>query len=118
MTTQSVHRASYPNNVWGCDFVFYQTDDVRRLNCMIVVDEFTRQGPVADAVQSWLREKHVDTHYIVPGSPRQDTFSKSINNRSDHLPGSPGVQLTDWYARGYQSVAGAIQHHSDTWLAR
>ena len=39
-------------------------------------------GPelVADAVQSWLKEKHVDTHYIEPGSPWQNPYSESFNS--------------------------------------
>ncbi len=118
MTTQWVHRACYPNHVWGYDFVFDQTDDSRRLKCLTVVDEFTRQGLtidigrsltagdvilslerlfqlhgrpvclrsdngpelVADAVQTWLKEKHVDTHYIEPGSPWQNAYSESFNS--------------------------------------
>ena len=118
MTTQWVHRAHYPNHVWGYDFVFDQTDDGRRLKCLTVVDEFTRQGLtidigrsitagdvirsldqlfhrhgrpaclrsdngpelVAEAVQTWLKEKHVDTHYIEPGSPWQNAYSESFNS--------------------------------------
>ena len=118
MTTQWVHRACYPNHVWGYDFVFDQTDDSRRIKCLTVVDEFTRQGLtidigrsmtagdvirslerlfrqhgrpiclrsdngpelVADAVQSWLKENHVDTHYIEPGSPWQNPYSESFNS--------------------------------------
>jgi len=48
MITQWVHRACYPNQVWGYDFVFDQTDDSRRLKCLTVVDEFTRQGLTID----------------------------------------------------------------------
>lgn len=118
MTTQWVHRACYPNHVWGYDFVFDQTDDGRRLKCLTVVDEFTRQGLtidigrsltagdvirsldqlfrqhgrpaclrsdngpelVAEAVQTWLKDKHVDTHYIEPGSPWQNPYSESFNS--------------------------------------
>jgi putative transposase len=43
-TTQWVHRACYPNHVWGYDFVFDQSEDARQLKCLTVVDEFTRQG--------------------------------------------------------------------------
>ena len=39
-------------------------------------------GPelVAKAVQNWLKEKHVDTHYIEPGSPWQNAYCESFNS--------------------------------------
>jgi putative transposase len=39
-------------------------------------------GPelVATVVQTWLKEKHVDTHYIEPGSLWQNAYSESINS--------------------------------------
>ena len=39
-------------------------------------------GPemVAAAVQKWLKEKHVDTHYIDPGSPWQNAYNESFNS--------------------------------------
>ena len=39
-------------------------------------------GPemVSSAVQKWLREKHVDTHYIDPGSPWQNAYCESFNS--------------------------------------
>ena len=39
-------------------------------------------GPelVAKAVQEWLKEKHVETHYIEPGSPWQDAYCESFNS--------------------------------------
>lgn len=118
MTTQWVHRACYPNHVWSYDFVFDQTEDGRRLKCLSVVDEFTRQGLtievarsltasdvvrtlealfrehgrpmcirsdngpelVATAVQTWLKAKQVDTHYIDPGSPWQNAYNESFNS--------------------------------------
>jgi len=44
MTTQSVHRAEYPDHVWSYDCVFDQTEDGRQLKCLTVVDEFSRLG--------------------------------------------------------------------------
>jgi putative transposase len=117
-TTQWVHRACYPNHVWGYDFVFDQTDDARQLKCLTVVDEFTRHGLTIDvgrsltagdvirslerlfrlhgrpaclrsdngpelvstAVQAWLKDNQVDTHYIDPGSPWQNAYSESFNS--------------------------------------
>jgi putative transposase len=39
-------------------------------------------GPelVAAAVQKWLKAKHVDTHYIDPGSPWQNAYNESFNS--------------------------------------
>jgi transposase InsO family protein len=39
-------------------------------------------GPelVATAVQKWLNKKHVDTHYIDPGSPWQNAYCESFNS--------------------------------------
>ncbi len=39
-------------------------------------------GPemVSNAVQKWLKEKHVDTHYIDPGSPWQNAYCESFNS--------------------------------------
>jgi len=51
-TTQWVHRACYPNHVWSYDFVFDQTGDARRLKCLTVVDEFTRQGLTIEVARS------------------------------------------------------------------
>ena len=51
-TTQWVHRACYPNHVWGYDFVFDQTDDARQLKCLTVVEEFTRHGLTIDVGRS------------------------------------------------------------------
>jgi len=117
-STQWVNQARYPHHVWSYDFVFDATNDGRRLKCMTVVDEFTREcltinmgrsltskdvirtlkdlfarngkpaclrsdnGPemVAKAVQKWLQEHHVDTHYIDPGSPWQNAYCESFNS--------------------------------------
>jgi transposase InsO family protein len=58
-----------------------------------ILDELFRQhgrpacirsdnGPelVSRHVQNWLREKHVDTHYIDPGSPWQNAYNESFNS--------------------------------------
>ena len=39
-------------------------------------------GPemVSSAVQKWLQEMHVDTHYIDPGSPWQNAYCESFNS--------------------------------------
>ena len=39
-------------------------------------------GPelVSSTVQKWLKQKHVDTHYIDPGSPWQNAYCESFNS--------------------------------------
>jgi len=39
-------------------------------------------GPefVSATVQKWLKEKHIDTHYIDPGSPWQNGYNESFNS--------------------------------------
>jgi transposase InsO family protein len=39
-------------------------------------------GPelVSKHVQKWLKDKHVDTHYIEPGSPWQNAYCESFNS--------------------------------------
>lgn len=39
-------------------------------------------GPelVSHAVQGWLQDQHVDTHYIEPGSPWQNAYNESFNS--------------------------------------
>ena len=62
-------------------------------NVIRVLDKLFRQhgrptcirsdnGPelVSSTVQKWLREKHVDTHYIDPGSPWQNAYCESFNS--------------------------------------
>ncbi|MCH9671550.1 MAG: IS3 family transposase [Gammaproteobacteria bacterium] len=118
MSTTRVNRARHPGHVWSYDFVFDQTLDGRRLKCLTVLDEFTRQGLavdiarsltardvvatlarlfavhgrpqcirsdngpelVANAVQKWLGDQHVGTHYIAPGSPWENAYCESFNS--------------------------------------
>lgn len=35
---------------------------------------------VAGVVQNWLNERHVNTHYITPGSPWENAYSESFNS--------------------------------------
>lgn len=117
-STQWVNKAMFPGHVWSYDFVFDQTQDARKIKCLTVVDEFTREGLtietarsltsgdvirvleqlfkvhgkplslrsdngpelVSSAVQKWLKEKHVSTHYITPGSPWENAYVESFNS--------------------------------------
>jgi putative transposase len=44
VSTTTPTRAEYPNHVWSYDFVHDETSDGRRLRCLTVVDEYTREG--------------------------------------------------------------------------
>jgi putative transposase len=116
-STTTPTRAAHPNHVWSYDFVHDQTTDGRRLKCLTVLDEYTREGLtihcarsitagdvvqvlqrlfvqrgapgyvksdngpefIAQRVTTWLREQHVDTHFIDPGSPWQNGHNESFN---------------------------------------
>jgi putative transposase len=116
-STTTPTRAAYPNHVWSYDFVHDETTDGRRLKCLTILDEYTREGLtihcarsitgrdvlqvlqrlfvqrgapryvksdngpefIAQRVTMWLREQHVDTHFIDPGSPWQNGHNESFN---------------------------------------
>ena len=44
VSTATPTRAAYPNHVWSYDFVHDETTDGRRLKCLTVLDEYTREG--------------------------------------------------------------------------
>jgi len=43
-STTTPTRAAHPNHVWSYDFVHDETTDGRRLKCLTVLDEYTREG--------------------------------------------------------------------------
>jgi putative transposase len=45
-------RAAHPNHVWSYDFVHDATTDGRRLKCLTVLDEYTREGLTIDCARS------------------------------------------------------------------
>ena len=47
-STTTPTRAAYPNHVWSYDFVHDETTDGRRLKCLTVLDEYTREGLTID----------------------------------------------------------------------
>jgi len=44
--------AEYPNHVWGLDFQFDETADLRRLKLLNIVDEHTREALATDVARS------------------------------------------------------------------
>lgn len=111
--------ATRPGEVWTYDFVCDATVDGRRLRCLTLIDEFTREciaievdrrlpatrvmevltrafeqhgapaylrsdnGPefIATVLRRWLEERGVATHYIEPGSPWQNAYGESFNDK-------------------------------------
>ena len=116
-STPTPTRAAQPHPVWSSDFGQDETTDGRRLKCLTIIDEYTREGlelscarsiTAADVVQvrrrllaprgapmyvksangpeciaprgtTWVREQHVDTHFIDPGSPWHNGHNESFN---------------------------------------
>jgi putative transposase len=97
-------RAMHPNHVWSYDFIHDETTDGRRLKCLTVLDEYTREGLtidgqrliaqrgapgyvksdngpefIAQQVTSSLRAHHVNTTFIEPGRPWQNGHNESFN---------------------------------------
>jgi putative transposase len=51
-STTTPTRAAYPNHVWSYDFVHDATTDGRRLKCLTVLDEYTREGLAISCARS------------------------------------------------------------------
>lgn len=51
-STTTPTRAAHPNHVWSYDFVHDQTTDGRRLKCLTVLDEYTREGVTIHCARS------------------------------------------------------------------
>jgi len=65
-------------------------------------------GPefVATEVQEWLKDKHVDTHYIDQGSPWQKAYCESFNSIFWYrVFGSMVILLNDRCQRRDQPIA-------------
>ena len=51
-STTTPTRAAHPHHVWSYDFVHDETTDGRRLKCLTVLDEYTREGLAIDCARS------------------------------------------------------------------
>lgn len=51
-STTTPTQAAYPNHVWSYDFVHDETTDGRRLKCLTVLDEYTREGLAISCARS------------------------------------------------------------------
>lgn len=92
--TGQLLKAEYPNHVWTYDFIMDRTIDGKRLKCLTVSDEFTRQGLAIEfarsmtandvkRVLSWLFAIHGRPEYL----------------RSDNGPEFIAKALRDWLKR-------------------
>ena len=52
ISTEKLNRAEHPNQVWSYDFVFDRTSEGRKLKCLTVVDEYTREGLAIHAART------------------------------------------------------------------
>lgn len=52
VSTTTPTRAEYPNHVWSYDFVHDETTDGRRLKCLTVLDEYTRESVAIHCARS------------------------------------------------------------------
>ena len=55
-STTTPTRAASPNHVWSYDFVHDETTDGRRLKCLTVLDEYTREGLTIHCARSITAE--------------------------------------------------------------
>jgi putative transposase len=56
VSTTTPTRAAHPNHVWSYDFVHNETTDGRRLKCLTVLDEYTREGLTIHCARSTTAE--------------------------------------------------------------
>lgn len=82
-------RAEYPNHVWGLDFQFDETSDLRRLKMLNIVDEHTREALAMDVARSITADDVVAT------------FERLVAER-----GAPGFLRMD---NGPELIAWALQ---------
>lgn len=84
-------RAAYPNHVWSYDFVHDETTDGRRLKCLTVLDEYTREGLTIHCARSITAEAVVQVLqrlFVQRGAP--------VYVKSDNGPEFIAQRVTTW----------------------
>ena len=84
-------RALCPNHVWSYDFVHDETTDGRRLKCLTVLDEYTREGLTIDCTRSITAEDVVQVLrrlFAQRGAP--------VYVKSDNGPEFIAQRVTTW----------------------
>jgi transposase InsO family protein len=84
-------RAAHPNHVWSYDFVHDETTDGRRLKCLTVIDEYTREGLAISCARSITAEDVVQVLqrlFAQHGAP--------VYVKSDNGPEFIAQRVTTW----------------------
>ena len=85
-------EAEYPNHVWAIDYQDDQTSDGRRLRCLNVVDEFTREVLAVEVARSITADKTTQVlEALVEARGMGPVFI-----RSDNGPELTSYALADW----------------------
>jgi putative transposase len=92
-------RAAHPNHVWSYDFVHDETTDGRRLKCLTVLDEYTREGLTIYCARSITAG---DVVRVLQQLCAQRGAPGSV--KSDNGPECVAPQVTNWLRA----------HHVDT----
>ena len=89
--TTTPTRAASPNHVWSYDFVHDETTDGRRLKCLTVLDEYTREGLTIHCARSITAEDVVQVLqrlFVQRGAPEYI--------KSDNGPEFLAQRVTTW----------------------
>jgi transposase InsO family protein len=90
-STTTPTRAAHPNHVWSYDFVHDETTDGRRLKCLTVLDEYTREGVTISCAQSITANEVVEVLqrlFVQRGAP--------VYVKSDNGPEFIAQRVTTW----------------------
>jgi transposase InsO family protein len=91
MSTATPTRAAHPNHVWSDDFVHDETTDGRRLQCLTVLDAYTRAGVLIHCARSITADDVVQVLqrlFAQPGAP--------VYMKSDNGPEFIAQRVTTW----------------------
>jgi putative transposase len=90
-STTTPTRAAHPNHIWSYDFVHDETTDGRRLKCLTVLDEYTREGLTIHCARSITAEEVVQVLrrlFAQRGAP--------MYVKSDNGPEFIAQRVTSW----------------------
>jgi putative transposase len=89
--------AEYPNHVWGLDFQFDETADLRRLKLLNIVDEHTREALATDVARSITADHVVAVLERLVAARGAPGFIRMDN----------GPELIAWTLRDWCRLTGA-----------
>jgi putative transposase len=89
-------RAVYPNHVWGLDFQFDETADLRRIKLLNIVDEHTREALATDVARSIVADDVVDVLERLVAERGAPGFIRMDN----------GPELIAWALRDWCRLSG------------